>query len=392
MIDVKELIRKYSVEELGDTAEGYYRSMDAAVLARKPFILPGLQHLMVEVSYLVYGLGLRPGDRVLDFGCGPGWASRMLNACGCEVVGVDVSQTAVDLATGLADRWRQAGLLDHDGPAIEFRRHDGFRIDVEDASIDKVFVLDAFHHVPDQAATLREFARVLKPGGMVGMCEPGPNHSRHPDSQREMALHKVVENDIVLDDIEVMARDAGLSDLKVCLSPLLPMMIDYATYKRFPNDPAEAQDFLATTDHRIKNYPLFFLRKAGIASLDSRGMEGLAASITLDSPPTIACRPGDTPEVRVTLANTGQATWLPSSGRQGAVNIGYTVTGRTGTTLHRTSASIRPVAPGEVVSATFQLPPMEPGRYEVEIDLVSEWVTWFKTIGGQVQTVRIDVG
>ena len=44
--------------------------MNETVLSKKPFIIPGVQHLLIEVSYLVMGLDLRPGDRVLDFGCG----------------------------------------------------------------------------------------------------------------------------------------------------------------------------------------------------------------------------------------------------------------------------------------------------------------------------------
>jgi SAM-dependent methyltransferase len=51
-----------------------------------------------EVSFLIEALGLVPGQRVLDVGCGPGRHSLEFARRGLEVVGVDISQTFVDLA------------------------------------------------------------------------------------------------------------------------------------------------------------------------------------------------------------------------------------------------------------------------------------------------------
>lgn len=51
-----------------------------------------------EVDALVEMLGLEPGDRVLDVGCGPGRHAHALGARGMAVVGVDISQRFVDVA------------------------------------------------------------------------------------------------------------------------------------------------------------------------------------------------------------------------------------------------------------------------------------------------------
>ncbi len=51
-----------------------------------------------EVGFLVDVLGLGPGDRVLDVGCGPGRHAHALGRRGIEVVGVDISQRFVDIA------------------------------------------------------------------------------------------------------------------------------------------------------------------------------------------------------------------------------------------------------------------------------------------------------
>jgi SAM-dependent methyltransferase len=52
-----------------------------------------------EIAFLVHALGLGPGMRVLDVGCGPGRHSHELARRGIDVVGVDIAQRFVDLAT-----------------------------------------------------------------------------------------------------------------------------------------------------------------------------------------------------------------------------------------------------------------------------------------------------
>ncbi len=52
-----------------------------------------------EVTFLVDALHLQPGMRVLDVGCGPGRHAHALAARGMRVLGVDISQSFVDLAT-----------------------------------------------------------------------------------------------------------------------------------------------------------------------------------------------------------------------------------------------------------------------------------------------------
>ncbi len=55
-----------------------------------------------EVDFLIETMQLEPGDRVLDVGCGPGRHSYRLAELGMNVLGVDISQTFVDIATKAA--------------------------------------------------------------------------------------------------------------------------------------------------------------------------------------------------------------------------------------------------------------------------------------------------
>jgi SAM-dependent methyltransferase len=105
-------------------------------------------------------LGLRPGNRLLDLGCGPGDAALALAADvapGGEVVGVDRSAAMVAVAQ------ERAGEAD----GIRFVTGDALALDEPDGSFDAVRCERTLQWVPDPAAAVAELARVLRPGGRL---------------------------------------------------------------------------------------------------------------------------------------------------------------------------------------------------------------------------------
>ncbi|WP_066417599.1 class I SAM-dependent methyltransferase [Halorubrum aethiopicum] len=102
----------------------------------------------------------RPIDRLLDVGGGSGRAAAALT--GPEV-------TVVDASLGMLRRAREArGLSAVAG--------DAGRLPFRDGSVDAAMVVDAFHHLPDRQAALREVARALAPGGVLVVREFDPAH------------------------------------------------------------------------------------------------------------------------------------------------------------------------------------------------------------------------
>ncbi|MET8570283.1 methyltransferase domain-containing protein [Streptomyces sp. NPDC004783] len=109
-------------------------------------------------------LGLRPGDRVLDAGCGTGRALRPLRAAvgpSGTVLGADLTPAMLRAAVR-AGRDREGRLLLADVAALPLRA----------GSLDAVFAAGLIAHLPDPAANLRELARVVRPGGVLALFHP----------------------------------------------------------------------------------------------------------------------------------------------------------------------------------------------------------------------------
>ncbi|MDX6612591.1 MAG: hypothetical protein QOD75_1777 [Blastocatellia bacterium] len=96
--------------------------------------------------------------RVLDLGCGSGWASRLLasRATAGSVVGVDISDEMIELA-----RTSSAAF-----PNTEFRVAAADRLPFPDGTFTHAFSMESLYYYDDMPSALSEVDRVLAPGGL----------------------------------------------------------------------------------------------------------------------------------------------------------------------------------------------------------------------------------
>jgi demethylmenaquinone methyltransferase / 2-methoxy-6-polyprenyl-1,4-benzoquinol methylase len=108
------------------------------------------------------------GDRVLDVATGTGLvAAELVRAHGCRVVGVDQSEPMLAVA-----RERLAAAPDL-ADRVELRRAEAERLPFADGEFDALTFTYLLRYVDDPGATLRELARVVRPGGTVAALEFG---------------------------------------------------------------------------------------------------------------------------------------------------------------------------------------------------------------------------
>ena len=400
LINPQKLIETIGVDELNKNADKYYENIEIQRISAKPFTLPASQHLFSEVSHLLSGLKLLPSDRILDFGCGVGWLSRFLYSMGCEVVGVDVSNVAITKAKELSAEWikyfsNNCGLESQ----LDFYSYNGHEFSFDNESFDHITVLDSFHHVPNQNKILSEFYRILKPGGKVAFCEPGPYHSDSPSAQLEMSLHQVLENNIDILTIWQQAKGLGFIDIQLFLTPLIGKLVPLEDYKQFPENNKLTNDFVNECNWRSVNYPIFFLTKGGDKELDTRRNDDIGAEIEvydehseLVDNTLIRCKLNEDFTLTLAAKNLGKSTWLPSGSNNGCVNIGIVCESEFGKGCNfRFQLSVAKVFSGDSLKTSFSFPKLEKGLYAVEINLVSEFVCWFWESGCESKHFKLVV-
>jgi SAM-dependent methyltransferase len=108
-------------------------------------------------------LGVQPGDRVLDLGCGFGRHAYESARRGAHVVACDMS---------LAELKDVQGMFAALGYDSSTTNGDATRLPFADGSFDRIIASEVLEHVPDDGAAFAELARVLRPGGTIAVTVP----------------------------------------------------------------------------------------------------------------------------------------------------------------------------------------------------------------------------
>jgi ubiquinone/menaquinone biosynthesis C-methylase UbiE len=135
---------------------------------------PGEEWLEDPSAYLVKRTHLEllqlipsQGQLILDAGCGPGTYGIILAQEGNEVIGLEISPQATQVARQRANE-KKVNFL----PVVG----DLEKLPFKDNSFDICFCGWVLHHFPDTSASVAELSRVLKPGGKIALAEPNESN------------------------------------------------------------------------------------------------------------------------------------------------------------------------------------------------------------------------
>jgi len=392
LIKPEEIVNKMGIDGLCRTAEEYFQDItDTTPLLIKPFhdLREGPQ-LLCQLGLLLSGLRLGKAMTVLDFGAGSCWLSRYLNELSCATISVDPSPTALSIGEKL---FRDVPVISGSIAPPRFLEFDGHTIQLEDNSVDRLICFDAFHHVPNPDEVMAEFYRVLKPGGVAGLCEVGPKHSTSAGSQYEMRTYNVLENDLVMEHINEVALDLGFSKPYFKFFAHPDGEVSYEEYIRISRKGKFSKDTRRYLSNSMTDRPIFFLTKGEYRG-DSRSHEGLNHELSTQRK-EFNVKPGESFSLEVDIRNSGDSTWLYQNIKDiGVVNLGLHLFGAEGELLDNDFGRFnfgRDVVPGESFTKRIDVKLMETGTFRLVLDLVSEHICWFEHIGAQPVSLTVNV-
>jgi SAM-dependent methyltransferase len=133
---------------------------------------PSNEPLFVAVLAAV---GVAPGVRLLDIGCGSGYAARMAAARGATVTGIDITAELLEIARERV-------------PGAEFVLAGMDTLPFADAGFDVAVAFNALQFAADPVVAVAEAARVVRPGGVVAATT-----FAEPERNESTALHLALE-------------------------------------------------------------------------------------------------------------------------------------------------------------------------------------------------------
>ena len=302
-------------------------------------------------DFLVRHLDLRPGQRLVDLGADLTWSTHEMARRGLDCCAVDINH---HLSVG---RLFEA----HSGVAYHRVRANMRDVPFRAGAVDVVLAMNALHHAERLQPVADNIGRMLRRGGRLALAEP---YCSTDDAKAAFGRAQI---------------EQGISEQTY----LLPEWHE-----------AFVRAGLRLRVVRVSDAFCAVYEKADGADRDvfARFYEGRLAIV--DAPAAVA--PASVFRVTISLENLGNAVWTSVS--QFPVYASYHLIRRTdgGEVLEsfdnaRTRLPCE-IEPGHRTTMAVEITaPNEPGEYDLEIDLVHEYVSWFaeKALGRHLVRVRV---
>jgi SAM-dependent methyltransferase len=116
-------------------------------------------------------LGLLPGDRVLDMGCGAGRHAFEMFRRGGDVIAFDQDGDELAGVLEIFGAMREQGEVPV-GADADIKQGDALAMPFADGEFDRIVASEVLEHIPDDETAIAELVRVLRPGGTIAVTVP----------------------------------------------------------------------------------------------------------------------------------------------------------------------------------------------------------------------------
>lgn len=167
----------------------------------------------LRLEHVVAHLPLEPTWRILEVGCGAGFAATYLRGRYASYTGIDHSQELIN-----------AAVLHNSGPNVDF-----VAIDVADfrkgPAFDLVFLVGVLHHLENRENIMAVLGDLVRPGGFLAVNEPQPSNPFVSVARRIRAVldrsYSDDQDEIGIDELHHLLVSAGLTEIQVIPQGLL---------------------------------------------------------------------------------------------------------------------------------------------------------------------------
>ena len=173
-------------------------------------------------AQVLEALDVRPGDRVIDVGCGVGHMTlelaKMLHGMG-HITGIDSSQTMIQEAKKRLQNLRN--------PPVDYQCEDAHRLSFAEGSFDAGLMMSTLIHVKIPRQVLSELFRVIKPGGRVVAMESDwqlmafATGNRTADKMLGSIMRRSVRHGGIAHQLPILMKKVGFADISIAAGTLI---------------------------------------------------------------------------------------------------------------------------------------------------------------------------